>query len=204
MRKGVKQAAKWLTWNNNWRNKVASWRNVTKKIASLEWHIAAQAAHLSELENRIAQTSDVIATLTDEAMRTEASVKAWASDQLELREMVTGMVSSVNRAQSELDEKLAIWQVTLDEHKDIVDQLSQQWLSLSNQYKEARMAVQNFANWQKQLEQQKRESGEIARQEMNRPLITAAADPHSPLSVIDAIERGLITIDYESESDAGS
>jgi hypothetical protein len=277
-----------------------------KKIADLERQIAAQATHLSELENRIAPTSDVIATLTDEAMRTEASVKAWVSDQLELREMVTGMLVSVNRDQSELDQKLANWQATLDEQKDVVDQLSQQWISLSNQYKEARMAVQNFAIWQKQLEQQKRESGEIVRQEMNRlqsrwdaivselqerlrefevdqtlkwqafelaydqrwaayrrsepawreqlsilenlihrvqldsrnlilrvqaaqvdaikrwplllseevekaveqnhsrPLITAAADPHSSLSVMDAIERGLITIDYESKPDAGS
>jgi hypothetical protein len=41
-------------------------------------------------------------------------------------------------------------------------------------------------------------------QSPNRPLIAAAADPHSSLSVIDAIERGLITIDYESESDSGS
>lgn len=276
-------------------------------IDGLSEKIDALATQMSEQQDsRATQSTDLFTALSDELMRTEASVKAWTSDQLELREMVTGMVGSVNRDQTELEQKLASWQAMLDEHKDLVDQLSQQWLSLSNQYKEARMAVQNFANWQKQLEQQKRESTQLVRLEANRlqarwdamaqelqerfgefeadqaqkwhafelengqrwaatrqteqawreqlaglenlmrkgqldsrnlilrvqaaqmdaikrwPLLlseevekaveqntrrlvaSAAADPHSSLSVIDAIERGLITIDYASEADADS
>lgn len=258
---------------------------------------------MDELENRIAQTSDSLVRVNDAAAVTEASVKAWTGDQLELRELVTSLSEKLNRDQDELDQKLVSWQVSLDEHKDTIDQFAQQWLSLSNQYKEARMAVQNFAHWQKQLEQQKRDSTEMLRAETSRmqsqwdstlqeiqerlrefeldfahkwqalefdhhqkwaassrneqawqdhlsrvenlirkvqidsrdfvlrvqaaqvdairrwptllseevervmehsphrPLTPVAAEPHSSLSVIDAIEQGLISVDYESESD---
>jgi chromosome segregation ATPase len=264
---------------------------------------------LSELinsqENRIAPISERLTILSDNLMKVEAGVQTWAGDQLELRETVTNLAAGLNRDQGEFDRKIEQWQASLDEHKDTIEQFTQQWLALSDQYVEARMAVQNFANWQQQLEQQKREWNELlqlasnqmqsrweaVQQEIqerlqgfeldveqkwqaleleneqkwtaarrneqawreqlsaidaliqrlqqdnrnliwrvqaaqvdaikkwplllmeevekavefnpNRRLSPVIADPHSALSVVEAIERGLITIDYESEPAAG-
>jgi chromosome segregation ATPase len=259
------------------------------------------ADRIDAQENRIGPMSDRMAVVSDHVMKVEADLETWTRDQIELRERVAGLIEDLERDGSEIDQKLEGWQGTLDDHKDTIEQFAQQWLSLSDQYREARNAVQNFAHWQKQLEQQKRETSEALRAEsnriqsrwdsvlqevqdklkgfeldlgqkwqafelenerkwtdarrgeqswreqfaaveeliqrlqqdnrnliwrvqtaqidaikkwplllmeeveraievnLNRPLAPVDAGPHSSISVVDAIERGLITVDYESE-----
>lgn len=283
-------------------------QDVRPSLERIERELAQRQSEESRLfdlinaqENRIVPISERLTHLSDSVIKIEAGVQAWTGDQLELRETVATLIDGLNGDQSEIDNKLAQWQTTLDEHRDTIEQFAQQWLSLSNQYKEARMAVQNFAHWQNQLEQQKRESSEMLQLEStrmqsrwesaareiqtklkefefelaqkwqgfeleneqkwtaarrneqawreqllsiddliqrvqqdnrnliwrvqaaqvdaikkwplllmeevekavdlnpNRRLAPVAADPHSALSVAEAIERGLITIDYETE-----
>lgn len=123
---------------------------------------------LSEANRRIASFAEKITTLTNSAMKTEAGMQALSGDHMELRERSINATDSLQLQQDEIVRRLEGWQTTMDENKDTIERFSQQWISLSNQYKEARMAVQNFAHWQKQLEQQKRESSELLRLESNR------------------------------------
>ena len=88
--------------------------------------------------------------------------------QSEMRETLSTLAEETQRSRVETSRQIEAWQATIDEHKDTIERFTQQWLTLSNQYKEARMAVQNFAHWQKQLEQQKREASEMLRFESNR------------------------------------
>jgi chromosome segregation ATPase len=300
-------ASKWTQLEENIAN-LANLHDVWPALQRIEQELArrqSEESRLSDLinaqQNRIAPISERLTLLSDSVVKVEAGVQAWTGEQLELRETVATLMDSLNRNQSEIDRKLEQWQTTLDEHRDTIEQFAQQWLSLSNQYKEARMAVQNFAHWQNQLEQQKRESSELLQLEStrmqsrwesavqeiqarlkdfefelaqkwqgfeleneekwtaarrneqawreqllsiddliqrlqqdnrnliwrvqaaqvdaikkwplllmeevekavdlnpNRRLAPVAADPHSALSVAEAIERGLITIDYETE-----
>ena len=123
---------------------------------------------LTEVSRRVGPLTERLTVLNNSVLKSEASLQSLNSDQSEMRETLTTLADQVQRGRTENARQLEAWQVTIDEHKDTIERFTQQWLTLSNQYKEARMAVQNFAHWQKQLEQQKREASEMLRIESNR------------------------------------
>lgn len=122
----------------------------------------------TEVNRRIGPLTERMTALNNNVLKAEASLVALNGDQAEMRETVVNLSEDVHRSRTEIGRQMDAWQTTLDEHKDTIERFTQQWLTLSNQYKEARMAVQNFAHWQKQLEQQKREASEMLRVETNR------------------------------------
>ncbi len=123
---------------------------------------------LSEANRRITAIAEKNTVLSNNIMKAEAGLQAVTGDQSEMRETVIDLTDEIRRNRGDVARQLEGWQVTLDENKDTIERFTQQWITLSNQYKEARMAVQNFAHWQKQLEQQKREASEMLRLESNR------------------------------------
>ncbi len=123
---------------------------------------------LIELDRRVKPIAERMSLLSNSIMKAEAGIQALTGEHNELREIVVNLDDDVRRNQSDVGRRLEGWQITLDENKDTIERFTQQWITLSNQYKEARMAVQNFAHWQKQLEQQKREASEMLRIESNR------------------------------------
>ena len=123
---------------------------------------------LTEVSRRLGPLTERVTVLNNSVLKAEAGLQALNGDQSEMRETLTTLADQVQRGRTENARQLEAWQVTIDEHKDTIERFTQQWLTLSNQYKEARMAVQNFAHWQKQLEQQKREASEMLRIESNR------------------------------------
>jgi chromosome segregation ATPase len=123
---------------------------------------------LTEVSRRLGPLTERLTVLNNSVLKAEAGLQALNSDQSEMRETVATLSDQMSRSRTESGRQLEAWQTTIDEHKDTIERFTQQWLTLSNQYKEARMAVQNFAHWQKQLEQQKREASEMLRIESNR------------------------------------
>ena len=123
---------------------------------------------LTEVSRRLGPLTERVTVLNNSVLKAEAGLQALNGDQSEMRETVATLSDQVQRSRTESVRQLDAWQATIDEHKDTIERFTQQWLTLSNQYKEARMAVQNFAHWQKQLEQQKREASEMLRIESNR------------------------------------
>ena len=123
---------------------------------------------LTEVSRRLGPLTERLTVLNNSVLKAEAGLQALNSDQSEMRETMATLSDQMSRSRTESSRQLEAWQTTIDEHKDTIERFTQQWLTLSNQYKEARMAVQNFAHWQKQLEQQKREASEMLRIESNR------------------------------------
>jgi chromosome segregation ATPase len=123
---------------------------------------------VTESNRRLAPLAERLTIVSNSLMKAEAGLQALGGDQSELREAVTQQTEDIRRNQRDVVRQLEGWQAMLDENKDTIERFTQQWITLSNQYKEARMAVQNFAHWQKQLEQQKREASEMLRVESNR------------------------------------
>ena len=153
--------------------------NLLSRLADSERLIEGLRAHVqdvnenwkpqvSDLNRRIQPIAERATLLSNNIMRAEAGIQALADEQSGLREIVTNLSDDTERKQSEVNRQIEGWQVAMDENKDTIERFTQQWITLSNQYKEARMAVQNFAHWQKQLEQQKREASEMLRIESNR------------------------------------
>jgi chromosome segregation ATPase len=123
---------------------------------------------LFETNRRLSPLTERLNTVNNNVLKVEATIQALSDDQVEIRDSIVILADDIRQNQGEVSTQLETWQVSLDEHKDTVERFSQQWIGLSTQYKEARMAVQNLAHWQKQLEQQKREASEMLRVESNR------------------------------------
>lgn len=135
------------------------------RLQEFDETIKPQVMGISE---QLGQAAERLGILSNSTARLEASVKSLSEEQTELRTQANALAEQVSRGDKEVERQLDTWRTTLDEQKDTIDRFAQQWTILSNQYKEARMAVQNFAHWQKQLEQQRRESSEMLRVESNR------------------------------------
>lgn len=123
---------------------------------------------LMEASGKLVPLSERLTVLSNAVTKSEANLQTLAADQSEMRQGLVDTSDEVRQSRQDLIHQIDTWQATIDEHKETVERFTQQWLTLSNQYKEARMAVQNFAHWQKQLEQQKREASEMLRVESNR------------------------------------
>jgi chromosome segregation ATPase len=200
---------------------------------------------IERLAERLEQAAERLEILSTNTAQLENQVKTLSNEQIEARSSVATLNKQISQSEKEVKYQLETWRTTLDEQKDTIDRFTQQWTVLSNQYKEARMAVQNFAHWQKQLEQQHREAQStidelfVKLQQDNRDLIwrvqaaqaeaikkwprlwleeiQKAIEPnperHLPaatsaplqaeMSVTDALEQGLIKIDYEEELEQG-
>lgn len=123
---------------------------------------------INEATRQIVPLTERLTALSNSVTKSEVGLQSLTEDQAELRDNLVRVTDDVRLNQQDIEQQLSGWQAMIDEHKDTVERFTQQWLALSNQYKEARMAVQNFAHWQKQLEQQKREASEMLRVESNR------------------------------------
>jgi hypothetical protein len=61
-----------------------------------------------------------------------------------------------------------MWEQKWDESENKLERFSSEWIKFTEQYQEAKMAVEAIQNWQEQIEQQQREASELVRVETNR------------------------------------
>lgn len=100
--------------------------------------------------------------------RVEVAVEGFSKVQEEVRQTLKTWTEQIQLGEYERNQKLEGWQRSLQEQKAQIDQFKGEWVKFADQYKEARMAVQSLSPWQKQIEQQQRETSELTRVELGR------------------------------------
>jgi chromosome segregation ATPase len=106
------------------------------------------------LASKVARLETTCQTLQEGQNRVEDSLKVWM-EQLQMGE-------------HERNKKLEKWRYTLEEQAQTLDQFRKEWITFSDQYKEAKMAVDTLTGWQHQIEQQQQEANEIMRIDSHR------------------------------------
>jgi DNA repair exonuclease SbcCD ATPase subunit len=86
----------------------------------------------------------------------------------DLDQRITSWSEKVQVGEYERNRRLEQWRQELDGHKEQRERWAAEWVKISDMYREARMTLDSMATWQEQLEQQQRETSEIARLESNR------------------------------------
>ncbi|MCA9941204.1 MAG: hypothetical protein KC418_21335 [Anaerolineales bacterium] len=102
--------------------------------------------------------------------RFETDIRGITEAQVELRDTIKNWAEQVQLGEYERNQRVASWERQLEEQQGVMAQYAKQWATFSDQYQEAKMAVQSLAPWQKQLEQKQREEIERQRTEVNRIL----------------------------------
>lgn len=153
-------------------NRVDTWEN---SLAFLEEKEKQATRNLSEIQAKMVEISkrwgpihDRLDVLAGASSRLETGLRNLTEAQQEVRESTKGWMEQIQIGEYERNQKLESWRQMLEENANTIAQFSKEWVVFSDQYKEARMAVQTLAPWQAQIEQQQRDTAELLRVEHSR------------------------------------
>jgi chromosome segregation ATPase len=88
--------------------------------------------------------------------------------QTELKNRVQNWTEQVQAGEYERNQRQKMWEQKWDESENKLERFTTEWTKFTEQYQEAKMAVEAIQNWQEQIEQQQREASELVRVETNR------------------------------------
>jgi chromosome segregation ATPase len=123
---------------------------------------------LLEISKRWEPIHNRLDILAHSVSRAEANIQDLTTIEAELKQSMKGWTEQIQLGEYGRNQRLEKWQRLLDEQGGERERFAREWVAFSDQYKEAKMAVQTLAEWQKQIEQQQREVAELARVEAGR------------------------------------
>ena len=124
--------------------------------------------NIFEINKRWAPINERIDVSNGNLMRLEAAIQPLINLRDELNQQMKGWMEQIQIGEHERNKQQESWRQLLDENASTLDRFKKEWVTFSDQYKEAQMAVQTLTDWQQQLEQQQRESSELIRIESHR------------------------------------
>jgi hypothetical protein len=153
-------------------NQVENWQPALAFLEEKERqngrNIAETQANLVEINKRWAPIYDRLDVISNNVRKVETNIQAVTEAQTEVRESTKGWMEQIQIGEYERNQKVEKWRRIITEHTDSIERFSKEWITFSDQFKEAKMAVQTLAPWQTQMEQQQREASELLRVEAHR------------------------------------
>lgn len=163
----------------NLQNKVtAVTRNIEtweQSLAFLEEKEKQNSRNITELQTNTVEINkrwspiyDRLDVLASSISKLEINFNSLSSAQHDIRESTRGWMEQIQIGEYERNQKLEGWRRVLDEHTTAMQRFNKEWVTFSDQYKEAKMAVQTLGEWQRQVEQQQKDAIELLRVESHR------------------------------------
>lgn len=107
-------------------------------------------------------------TLNSALIRLENSMSSITEKQEAIQHSTKNWMEQIQLGEYERNQKLENWRRNLEEQASSMERFNKEWIRFSDQYKEAKMAVDTLTQWQEQIDKQQRESAELIRVETNR------------------------------------
>jgi len=130
--------------------------------------ISETQSSLQEIGKRWEKSRDTLELMSANVLRVETNQQSIVEEQAKMRQSLQTWMEQIQLGEYERNQRLESWQRILVQHEESMAQFSKEWVAFSDQYKEARMAVQTLSEWQKQVEEQLREGAELLRVEAHR------------------------------------
>lgn len=121
-----------------------------------------------EINKRWGPFNDRTDVLASKVARLETTYQAIQENQVKVEDSVKSWMEQVQIGEHERNKKLEKWRDTIEDQARTLDQFRKEWIVFSDQYKEAKMAVDTLGGWQRQIEQQQQEATEIMRIDSHR------------------------------------
>ena len=152
--------------------RIDSWERELTLVTAAEkrWakSINEVEVSLQGIERRFDPITTRLDVVNNTVLKVEPSMQELRQQQHEQRQQLKRWVDQVQLGEYERNQRVQSWQTDIDTFKQELSKFSREWIGYSDQYKEAQMAVQTLAEWQRQLEQQQQESSELTRIETTR------------------------------------
>ncbi|HZD10289.1 MAG TPA: hypothetical protein VE553_03025 [Candidatus Binatia bacterium] len=153
-------------------NRIENWSSDLTYLEEAEGknnrNISDIQTTLVEISKRWEPLYNRLDILGDKINKIENNLDGFAEAHNELKQVIKSWAEQIQLGEYERNQRLNNWERMLEQQHDTMDAYKQQWVTFSDQYKEAKMAVQTIAEWQHQIEQQQRETSELTRVEVNR------------------------------------
>jgi len=130
--------------------------------------VADLQTSIIDINKRWAPFNDRLDVLASKVARLETTYQAIQERLDKVEDSVKSWMEQVQIGEHERNKKLEKWRSFLDEQTQTMDQFRKEWITFSDQYKEAKMAVDTLGGWQRQIEQQQQEATEIMRIDSHR------------------------------------
>jgi chromosome segregation ATPase len=154
------------------QNDIETWTQQLKFAEQSERKNAALAAELetTTLENRkkIENLSGRLDLTNNSLTKVQSAIQEVSDSFEELRLGTNKWSELVQTGEHQRDKRLNEWQQKLVDYENNMEKFSTEWIKFSDQYKDARSAVQTITEWQEQIERRQREASELARVEANQ------------------------------------
>lgn len=131
-------------------------------------NIAAMQNSLVDINKRwqpINERLDIMANNVRKVQSTHETINKEIED---VRGSTKGWMEQIQIGEYERNQRLEKWRQVLEEQANAIEKFNKDWITFSDQYKEAKMAVQTLSGWQKQIEEQQRETSEVLRVNTHR------------------------------------
>jgi len=152
-----------------------NFEDLTRELRFLDESSSANAQSVGKLEagavervKRIESLEERVDAASYGLTKTQSSIQEGADAVAELRQSVSKWSENIQTGEFERDQKVNNWIRSVDEHQEAMDRYAAEWVKFSEQYKMAKMAVQNMEEWQKQMDTRQNEAMELTRVEANR------------------------------------
>jgi chromosome segregation ATPase len=153
-------------------NQVEEWERALAFLEEKEKqnsrNISDIQTSLMEINKRWAPINERMDQLNSNMMRLESMITPLTGLEDDLKERLHQWTEQIQMGEHERNKQIENWRYVLEEHADTLERFSQEWIAYSDQYKEAKMAVQTISDWQEQIEKQQRETAELLRIETHR------------------------------------
>ena len=133
----------------------------SRSIADMNTSLIALSKRLDGLLGRVDANSH---SLT----KYQVNMADLGEGQSELENRVQNWTEQVQAGEYERNQRQKMWEQKWEESENKLERFSSEWTKFTEQYQEAKMAVEAIQNWQEQIEQQQREASELVRVETNR------------------------------------
>jgi chromosome segregation ATPase len=130
--------------------------------------IADLQTSIIEINKRWGPFNDRVDVLASKVARLETAFQSLREGQDRVEDSLKVWMEQLQVGEHERNKKLEKWRYTLEEQAQTLDQFRKEWVVFSDQYKEAKMAVDTLSGWQRQIEQQQQETNEIMRIDSHR------------------------------------
>lgn len=131
-------------------------------------HIAQGQADFLDLTKRVEAANERLEVQAQNVIKVQSNLQTIAAEQKDINEAMRSWLEQVQSGEYDRNQRIEGFQRLLDEQTAVIENFRKEWIPFSDQYKEAKMAVETLSGWQKELEQQHQQSSELLRVETHR------------------------------------
>lgn len=149
------------TWKQELKFVEESERTNASTIAEVQISIHEHKKQLESIETRLDVTNHSLSKVQVTTQEVDDGIG-------DVKHQIQEWSNKVLVGEQQRNKRITEWENVIEDIKASMENYASEWIKYSDQYKEAKVALEALAEWQQRLEKQQREAAELTRIELNQ------------------------------------